>query len=327
MSTLAFALLAAMLGAYILLDGFDLGVAAITPLVARNAKEREASMRAIGPFWNGNEVWLIAAGGTLFALFPKAYASAFSGFYLPFIVVLWLLMFRGIAMELHAQLDSDIWRDFWDFCFSASSALLAIVFGVALGNLVRGLPLDASGYFAGTFAFLLNPFALLTGILSLIALCLHGAIFLTLRVEGAPAERARALVAWLVPLTLVLSAATTAFTIAALGARGPWWWAVFPVAELAGLAIAWVASRRGHARAAFAGSSLLLAALLAAAAAAMYPYLLPGFPIRATGLSVTNVSPSPVALVSALSVVIVGLCAVVVYGTIVARSMRDKVKV
>ncbi len=327
MSTLAFALLAVMLGAYILLDGFDLGVAAITPLVARGSKEREASMRAIGPFWNGNEVWLIAAGGTLFALFPKAYASAFSGFYLPFIIVLWLLMFRGVAMELHAQLTSDIWRDFWDFCFSASSALLAIVFGVALGNLVRGVPLDSSGYFSGTFALLLNPFALLTGVLALFALCLHGAIFLTLRVDGKPTERARALIARLVPITLALCIATTGVTIAALGARGPWWWAIFPLAELAGLAIAWFATQRDHARTAFAGSSLFLVALLAAAAAAMYPYLLPGFPIRATGLSVTNVSPSPVALVSALSVVIVGLCAVVVYGTIVARSMRGKLKV
>ena len=327
MSTLAFSLLAVMLGIYILLDGYDLGIAAITPLVARTAKEREASMRAIGPFWNGNEVWLIAAGGTLFALFPKAYASAFSGFYLPFIIVLWLLMFRGIAMELRAQLPSAIWRDFWDFCFCTSSVLLAIVFGVALGNLVRGLPLDASGYFSGTFGFLLNPFALLSGILALCALSLHGATFLTLRVEGPPAERARTLVTRLVPTTLALCIATTVFTIAALGARGPTWWMIFPVGELAGLAIAWFAARRCNVRAAFAGSSLLLASLLAAAAAAMYPYLLPGFPVRATGLSVTNVSPSPIALVSALSVIIVGLCAVVIYGTIVARSLRGKLKV
>lgn len=327
MSTVAFALIAVMLGIYVLLDGYDLGIAAITPLVARSAKEREASMRAIGPFWNGNEVWLIAAGGTLFALFPKAYASAFSGFYLPFIIVLWLLMFRGIAMELRAQLTSAIWRDFWDFCFSASSALLAIVFGVALGNLVRGLPLDASGYFNGTFGFLLNPFALLTGILALCALGLHGAIFLTLRVEGAPAERARLLIGRLAPTTLVLCILTTIFTISTLGARGPTWWAVFPVGEFAGLAIAWFAARRHNARAAFAGSSLLLVSLLAAAGAAMYPYLLPGFPMRASGLSVTSVSPSPVAVVSALSVVIVGLCAVVIYGTIVARALRGKLKV
>lgn len=327
MSTLAFVVIAAMLGIYILLDGFDLGVAAITPFIARTAKEREASMRAIGPFWNGNEVWLIAAGGTLFALFPKAYASAFSGFYLPFIVVLWLLMFRGIAMELRGHFPSDVWRDFWDFCFSASSALLAIVFGVALGNLVRGVPLDASGYFSGTFAFLLNPYALLAGLLALCTLCLHGAAFITMRVDGPPADRARKRIAWLVPLSLVLCIAMTIFTSAAIGTRGPLWWAFFPIGELVGLAIAWFAARRRRARAAFAGSSVLLASLVAAAAAAMYPYLLPGFPIRATGLSVTNVSPSPIALVSALSVVVVGLCAVVAYGSIVARTMRGKVKV
>lgn len=326
MSTLAFVLLAVMLAAYILLDGFDLGIAAITPIVARTAKEREASMRAIGPFWNGNEVWLIAAGGTLFALFPKAYASAFSGFYLPFIVVLWLLMFRGIAMELRAQLPSNLWRDFWDFCFSASSALLAIVFGVALGNLVRGLPLDASGYFNGTFGFLLNPFALLTGLLALAALCLHGATFLTMRVSGAPAARARRLIAWLAPLAFAICIATTVVTFGAIGAP-PAWWAIFGAGEIAGLAIAWFGTRCANAPAAFAGSSLLLASLLAAAAVAMYPYLLPGFPLRASGLSISNVSPSPIALVSALSVVLVGLCAVVIYGTVAFRSMHGKIEV
>lgn len=327
MSTVAFVVIAAMLGIYILLDGFDLGVAAITPLIARTAKEREASMRAIGPFWNGNEVWLIAAGGALFALFPKAYASAFSGFYLPFIVVLWLLMFRGIAMELRGHFPSDVWRDFWDFCFSASSALLAIVFGVALGNLVRGVPLDASGYFSGTFAFLLNPYALLAGLLALCTLCLHGAAFITMRVDSPPADRARKRIAWLVPLSLLLCIGMTISTIAALGTRGPLWWGIFPIGELAGLAIAWFATQRQHARAAFMGSSLLLASLVAAAAAAMYPYLLPGFPIRATGLTATSVSPSPIALASALTVIIIGLCAVIIYGTVTARTMREKTRI
>lgn len=327
MSTLAFVVIAAMLGIYILLDGFDLGVAAVTPVIARTTKEREASMRAIGPFWNGNEVWLIAAGGALFALFPKAYASAFSGFYLPFIVVLWLLMFRGIAMELRGHFNSDVWRDFWDFCFSASSALLAIVFGVALGNLVRGVPIDANGYFHGTFGFLLNPFALLAGLLALSTLCLHGATFITMRVDGPPADRARRRIAWLVPISLILCVAMTVFTITAIGTRGPLWWAIFPIGELAGLAIAWFATTRSHARAAFAGSSLLLASLVAAAAAAMYPYLLPGFPIRTTGLSATSVTPSPIALTSALAVIIIGLCAVLIYGTIIAQSMREKVRV
>ena len=149
LGTIAYAVIAFMLTAYVLLDGYDLGIAAVTPIIARTDRERAAAMAAIGPFWNGNEVWLIAAGGALFALFPAVYASSFSGFYLPFIVVLWMLMFRGIAMELRNHLDSDLWRQFWDVAFWLSSLLLVVLFGVALGNLVRGLPLDSHGYFAG----------------------------------------------------------------------------------------------------------------------------------------------------------------------------------
>ncbi|MGH8164855.1 MAG: cytochrome d ubiquinol oxidase subunit II, partial [Rhodanobacteraceae bacterium] len=160
MSTAAFWLLIAMVTMYVLLDGYDLGVATISPLVARTDEERAATMQSIGPFWNGNEVWLIAAGGSLFALFPQAYASAFSGFYLPFTIVLWLLMFRGIAMELRSHFKSELWHGFWDFCFTSSSVLLVALFGIALGNIVRGLPLDREGYFLGTFAFLLNPYAI-----------------------------------------------------------------------------------------------------------------------------------------------------------------------
>ena len=188
MSSVAFVLLAFMLGAYVLLDGFDLGIATIAPFVGKDEEERGAAMRAIGPFWNGNEVWLVAAGGALFALFPKAYASAFSGFYLPFVVVLWLLMFRGIAIELRGHFATPMWRDFWDFCFSGSSALLVVLFGVALGNLLRGVPLDADGYFTGSFGFLLNPYALLVGLTALAAIAMHGAAFALLRIEGPPAE-------------------------------------------------------------------------------------------------------------------------------------------
>src|SRR6516225_6034578 len=138
-----------MLTAYVLLDGYDLGLAAIVPLIARTDRERAAAMESIGPFWNGNEVWLVASGGALFALFPVAYAVSFSGFYLPFVVVLWLLMFRGLAMELRGRFETQLWHEFWDTAFWLSSAMLILLFGIALGNLVRGVPLDPSGYFQG----------------------------------------------------------------------------------------------------------------------------------------------------------------------------------
>ena len=175
MNVAAFWLLASMLTMYVLLDGYDLGVAVITPFVARSDQERGASMHSIGPFWNGNEVWLIATGAALFALFPQAYAASFSGFYLPFILVLWLLMLRGISLELRGHFPSQVWHEFWDACFFVASVLLVLLFGVALGNLLRGLPLDQTGFFLGTFALLLNPYALLVGLFAIAAPCMASA--------------------------------------------------------------------------------------------------------------------------------------------------------
>ena len=220
MSTVAFLLIAFMLSTYVVLDGYDLGVAIVTPLFARTDRERHACMQAIGPFWNGNEVWLIAAGGALFALFPKAYASAFSGFYLPLMVMLWLLMGRGVALELREHFTSDLWHQFWDAIFWISSLLLVVIFGVALGNLIRGVPLDAQGYFDGTFGFLLNPYALFVGLLAVVVLGIHGVAFLSLRVEGAIGERALKVVR--TPWAFAGTTALIAFLLVMA------WWSMFP---------------------------------------------------------------------------------------------------
>ena len=315
MSSVAFVLLAFMLGAYVLLDGFDLGIATIAPFVGKDEEERGAAMRAIGPFWNGNEVWLVAAGGALFALFPKAYASAFSGFYLPFVVVLWLLMFRGIAMELRGHFATPMWRDFWDFCFSGSSALLVVLFGVALGNLLRGVPLDADGYFTGSFGFLLNPYALLVGLTALAAIAMHGAAFALLRIEGPPADRARKALPALAGATAAGFVATTVYTLAIHGFTAPWV-AVFPAAAIGALIFVLRAARAGNGGRAFLASSALLASLFGAAAATLYPHLLTAFP-GPGGIDISSAAPSPAALVSALAVVLVGVVAVCIYGSIV----------
>jgi cytochrome d ubiquinol oxidase subunit II len=321
MNTFAFCLLGFMLAMYVLLDGYDLGVETFLGIVARSPAERDAATATVRPFRDGNEVWLIAAGGALFALFPKAYASAFSGFYLPFMVVLWLLMFRGIAMELRNHYSAPIWHDFWDVCFAGSSALLAVLFGVALGNLIRGLPLDAGGYFVGTFGFLLNPFALLVGLLALCALAAHGALYLKMRTAGPPAERARLAARWLIPLNAALYAIATIATFFLVPTSVHAWWAVFPLLSLAALACAYIFDRRDRATGAFGASCLYLVTLLAAAAAALYPYLVPGFPQRTTGLSIDASAPSPVALISALVAIVVGLCVVIAYRTGVVRAL------
>src|ERR671935_2167289 len=147
MQTAWFLILAVMVTVYVILDGFDLGAGALHLLVARNDQEREQVTEAIGPVWNGNEVWLIAAGGVLFMAFPQAYASSFSGLYFGLIIVLWLLVGRGLSLELRHQLDNPLWKSACDVVFALSSGALALVFGVALGNVVRGVPLDADGYF------------------------------------------------------------------------------------------------------------------------------------------------------------------------------------
>src|SRR5262245_18827285 len=146
METLWFMIVAVMVTAYVLLDGFDLGAGVIYLLVARRGGERKAVLRAIGPVWDGNEVWLLAAGGTLYFAFPQLYASSFSGFYLPLMMVLWLLMLRAIGIEFRAHVDNPVWQGFFDSVFSISSGLLAIFFGAALGNVVRGVPLGPDGY-------------------------------------------------------------------------------------------------------------------------------------------------------------------------------------
>ena len=209
-----FALWGILWAAYFMLDGFVLGTGMVYPLLGGNEAEKRALINAVGPVWNGNEVWLLAAGGSLVAAFPRAYASGFSGFYLPLMLVLWLLLLRGIAIEFRHQVDSELWRDAWDVVFCGASALLALLFGVAVGNLLRGLPLDAEGRFRGTFALLLNPFALRGGLLGLAVLSVHGAAFVAHKTEGAVQLRARTAALRLFPLEAALLAAVVASSFA-----------------------------------------------------------------------------------------------------------------
>lgn len=321
MSTAGFCVIAFILTAYVLLDGFDLGVAAIAPLIARDERERGAAMASIGPFWNGNEVWLIAGGAGLFALFPHAYAAAFSGFYLPFIILLWLLMFRGMSLELRHHFPSRIWREFWDAAFTLASASLIFVFGVALGNVLRGFPFDPSGYFRGTFAYLLNPYAVLVGAFALAVLGLHGATFAAMRIEGPPAQRALYVSSRLWWFVVALFVAVTAATFGVRGAPAAPVVAVLGIASVSAFAAIAAALRRSSATGAFAASSAFIAALMASAAAALYPYLLPAVAGRTGGITIFEAAPSTAALTCALVVTILGSVAVLIYGSLVWRRM------
>src|SRR5512144_535761 len=175
LNTAWFVLLAFTLAVYAVLDGFDLGLGSIHLLLGRTREERERLIDSIGPVWNGNEVWLLAAGGSMVVAFPNLYASSFSGFYLALMLVLWLLLLRGLGIEFRHQVEDPLWKHAWDVAFSVSSALLALLFGV---------PLDADGQFQGTFTLMLNPFAVLCGLLSVATLSLHGANWVALKTEG-----------------------------------------------------------------------------------------------------------------------------------------------
>ena len=328
MNAAGFWLLAFMLTLYVLLDGYDLGIAIITPFVARTEEERLASIRCIGPFWNGNEVWLIATGAVLFALFPQAYASTFSGFYLAFMVVLWLLMVRGIAIELREHFPSRIWHDFWDACFFLASALLALLFGVTLGNLLRGLPLDASGFFLGTFAFLLNPYALLVGVFAIAALALHGAAFLMLRLNGAPSDRARTAFSRLWNAVLAAYIIVTAWTLFlhdSIGEIRPFVIAMVTL-SLASLFAIRVACAQKRELLTFLASAAFLATLLVATAGTIFPYLLPAYANSLNGISIYSAAPSSLSLITALVFTAVGLILLIAYSTIVWRRLAGKIQ-
>jgi cytochrome d ubiquinol oxidase subunit II len=278
-----------MIAAYVVLDGFDLGVGILAPFLARGENDRRMLMRSIGPVWDGNEVWLLAGGGTLYFAFPLLYASSFSGFYLPLMIVLWLLMGRGASIELRAHIDHEVWRTFFDGLFFVSSALLAIFFGAALANVIRGVPLGSDNYFflplwtnwrVSAQPGILDWYTVIGGLVALIALATHGALWLTLKAPGELETRARraASVLWvaLLVITFISLPATIAVRPSALAnyTAHPVLFAIpcLVIATLVGM-IGFTKQRKPLA--AFLSSCLYLVFMLVGAATGLYPTLLP----------------------------------------------------
>jgi cytochrome d ubiquinol oxidase subunit II len=293
MQTAWFCFLALMVTAYVVLDGFDLGVGALHLFLSRTQEEREQATAAIGPVWNGNEVWLIASGGVLFMAFPAAYAGAFSGLYFGLILVLWLLVGRGLALEFRHQIDNPLWRSACDGVFCLASAGLAFVFGVALGNVVRGVPLNADGYFNLPLFNILNGYALLIGVFGLVVLCAHGASFLALRAVGPLAARARLWTRRLWWAEAVLSLALIGPTYAVrdemlTNLTDHPWRLVFPLLAVGSLVAMFVFQRRDAFGRAFAASCGFIAGLLTTMAAGLYPNILPAHDGHPNGLNVHN---------------------------------------
>jgi cytochrome bd ubiquinol oxidase subunit II len=341
MQTVWYALVASMLTAYVVLDGFDLGAGAIHLFAARDDAERRTVLRSIGPVWDGNEVWLIAAGGTLYFAFPALYASSFSGFYLPLNIVLWLLMLRAIGIEFRTHLRAAVWRGFFDGAFALSSALLALFYGAALGNVVRGVPLRPDGSFfeplwtdfrVGTENGILDWFTTLCGVLALVALTAHGALWVTYKTEGAVQQRARKVSAVLAIPLLVLAAGTL---VAALSIsprlldnyRRHWLaGSLIPLAAIASFATLWLFSRRGRDRAAFLGSCGFLASLLVGVAFALHPRVLPASTSDAYSLTIYNTAAGDYSLRYGVYWWSFGMLLAVGYFVLVYRMFRGKVR-
>jgi cytochrome bd ubiquinol oxidase subunit II len=306
MPTLWFILIAFMLTAYVVLDGFDLGAGAIHLFAARNDTERRLILRAIGPVWDGNEVWLIAAGGTLFFTFPLLYASSFSGFYLPLMIVLWLLMLRGVSIELRSRIPSPVWSAFWDGLFFIGSALLAIFYGAALANVIRGVPLDTNNFFFEPLWTDFNPFSqtpgildwytVLIGLMALATLILHGANYIAVKTNDVLYERAKRISrgAWLVTVILSILGTLATFFVQPLVyssfTQRPWG-IIFPLLALAGLVGSILWNMRGKDLLAFLASGAFIVGLLASAAFSLYPNVLPAVN-PANSLTITNASGS-----------------------------------
>ena len=339
METLWFIVVAVMLAAYVVLDGFDLGAGVIYLYAAQNSNERCVILRAIGPVWDGNEVWLLA-GGTLYFAFPQLYASSFSGFYLPLMMVLWLLMLRAIGIEFRSHIENPVWQGFFDVVFFASSALLAIFFGAALGNVVRGVPLGPDGYFfealwtnwrVGPNPGILDWYTVMTGVIALVTLTAHGALYVVTKTEGDVNARARkvALLMWPIQVLLTLVSLIATYLIKPeilqnyhahpIGFLVP----ILVVASLV-IMIRGIVSHKE--KPAFLASGLYIASMLVGAAFALYPVVLPASTDPGYSLTIYNSAAGRHGLMVGLAWWCIGIVLALGYFVLIFRMFRGKVR-
>jgi cytochrome d ubiquinol oxidase subunit II len=339
MGTFWFAALAFMIAMYVVLDGFDLGAGIIFLKAAKTDEERRIILNAIGPVWDGNEVWLIAAGGTLFFAFPILYASSFSGFYLPLTMVLWLLIGRALGIELRKHVDNTLWRSFWDVVFSASSILLVVIFGAALGNIIRGVPIYENGYFFEAFwttftvvpeAGILDWFTVLMALLAVFTLVAHGANYIALKTENELQARVRRFsksanwgallfaVSAFVSINIIRHEAFGNFSKNA-------WGHVFPALGLLGMVGMIYFRMKNSDLKTFLSSSIFIAGMLATTAFGIYPTLLPSSIKPEYSLTIQNSKAGEYGLNVGMIWWIIGLALAFIYFGYMFYTFRGKV--
>ncbi len=330
LNTIWFFLVGILFAGYAMLDGFDLGVGALH-LFTRGDENRRILLNAIAPIWDGNEVWLVTGGGALFAAFPEVYASAFSGFYVAFMLLLFGLIFRAVAIEFRSKQPMAWWRKFWDISFSVSSILSSLLIGVALGNMAWGIPLDAQGNFNGSFWSLIHPYSVLVGLCTVALFTMHGSIYLVLKTEGPLQQQIREWTRSTIIAFVLFYITTTMFTLLYVPhmtdtiRANPW---LFLVALVNMLAIANIPREifNGREMRAFLSSCAAVIALLLLFGIGSYPNLIYSNPLPGNSLTIYNAASSPKTLQIMLIIAICGVPMVLAYTASIYWIFRGKVK-
>jgi cytochrome d ubiquinol oxidase subunit II len=325
-----FGLVGVLLTGYAILDGFDLGTGALHLFTTKD-EHRRLLLNAIGPVWDGNEVWLVTGGGALFAAFPEAYATVFSGFYTAFILLLFALIFRAVAIEFRSKQPMAWWRRMWDGSFAVASIVCSLLLGVAFGNIIRGIPLDARGEFAGTFLSLLNPYALLVGVTTVALFLMHGAIYIVLKTEGELHDLVRGWVNNTIIFFVICYGLTTMATLLFVPhmtrhiIQYP---VLFLVPMLTMLAIANIPREIHHGRdfLAFLSSSATVAGLMALVAVGIFPFMVLSRPNPQFSLTIYNAASSPTTLTIMLIIAVIGVPIVLAYTASIYYIFRGKVR-
>lgn len=320
---------------YFMLDGFDLGMGTLMPFLAKNETEKQMFYQAMGPFWDGNEVWLITAGGVTFAAFPTTYAVMFSGLYSALMLILFALIFRGVALEYRNKVQHPTWKKVWDYCLVGGSFLPALLLGVAFANIFQGIPIDAEGIFQGSLVTLLNPYGLFGGVLFVAMFLLHGCLWLMVKTEGSVHDKAAA----------VAPGLWTALAVIAVGFLAATWYAtrlydnylqnplmyvvpiiLIPVIVVAALVMIRVYLGKGQWWRAWFASSALIVGVTLFGVAGLYPNLLPSSLNPAFSMTIYNSASSQLTLKIMLGVALICIPVVIAYQAWVYNLFKDPVK-
>ena len=329
LNTIWFLLVAVLIIGYAILDGFDLGVGVIH-LFTKDENEKRININAIAPVWDGNEVWLLTGGGALFAAFPIVYATVFSGFYLALMLLLVALILRAVSMEFRGKVDSPQWRKYWDLAFGIGSLLPAVLFGVAIGNILRGIPINSDGYFTGTFFTLLNPYAILVGVLSLILFTMHGAIYLTMKSSGNQKEKMRLTIPKLWIAFVALYFVVTLYSIFEAKflfenvLSNPLFYILFLV-MLASIIMIPMNINGGKFGKAFLFSSVTIACMIGLMGISLFPRLVPSLTDLANSLTIYNASSTQGTLTAMLIIALIGMPLVIGYTIFIYKVFKGKV--